>query len=318
MKLTEFPFEQKPTGIRKHYRPKLLIGLMIGLLFELGGYFLLRGDQTAYGWSMFLAVPFVMGIAIALFSETPWQSFWGIFVALIIGTGFLILVKWEGYLCCILASPILLGCGAFGAVFGNLFRTWIIRKKFPLLAKFLLLGFGILFLAGAKAVEKPYLNARLEVFKTSVLVPATPDKSWSLLKSIEHVDTHKPLLLAVGLPIPQCCTLDREAVGGKRTCYFDQGMIAQEITEWNPPQSLKVKITESTLPGRHWLKFVDASYEFLPQGEKTLVTRTTTISSRLYPRWYWRTFEQYGVQSEHEYVLADLLRRAEIGPSDEH
>jgi hypothetical protein len=75
---------------------------------------------------------------------------------------------------------------------------------------------------------------------------------------------------------------------------------------------MKVKITESTLPGRHWLKFVDASWEFIPQGDKTLAVRKKTISSRLYPRWYWRQFEEYGVQSEHEYVLSVLLRRAEL------
>ena len=309
MKLPNISIELPETQ-PKWFRSKILIGVVIGLLFEIGGYFLLRGNQTAFGWVMFIGVPAVMGFAISLFTQTKWQTFWGISLTLVIGIVFLILVKWEGWICCVLASPLLLACAAFGAVIGHNIRVWLLQKNIRIISKFLMLGFAMMFLVGAKAIEEPYLNSRMETFISSVSVPATPEKTWDLIKSIERVDTHKPLMLAIGLPVPQSCTLDKEGVGGKRICYFNQGIIAQEITEWNPPYFMKVKITESTLPGRHWLKFVDASWEFTPQGDRTLAVRTTTISSRLYPRWYWRQFEEYGVRSEHEYVLSDLLRRA--------
>jgi hypothetical protein len=309
MKLPNIP-PVLPETKTKGYRLKILIGVVVGLLFEIGGYFLLRGNQTAFGWDMFIGVPTVMGFAISLFTETKWQTFWGILSTLVIGIVFLILLGWEGWICCALASPLLLGFAVIGAIIGYNVRTWLLQKNFRIISKFLMLGFAMVFLVGAKAIEKPHLNSRQEIFISSVVVPGTPEKAWGLIKSIERVDTRKPLLLAIGLPVPQSCTLDKEGVGGKRICYFNQGIIAQEITEWSPPRFMKVKITESTLPGRHWLKFVDASYEFNPQGDKTLVVRTTTISSRLYPRWYWRQFEEYGVRSEHEYVLSDLVRRA--------
>lgn len=299
--------EAKPA---ETFKLKILLGMVAGLLFELGGYLLLRGNQAAFGWVMFIGVPMVMGFAIALFTETKWQTFWSIFVTLAIGIGFLILVEWEGWICCILASPLLLAVAIPGAVLGHVVRVWLLPKNIKIISKLLMMSLAIVFLVGAKAVERPHLISRLEAFSSSVTVPVTPEKAWDLIKSIERVDTHKPLLLAIGLPVPQSCTLDKEAVGGKRVCYFDQGIITQEITEWNPPRFMKTKITGSTLPGRHWLKFVDASYEFIPHGNETLVIRTTTISSRLYPRWYWRQFEQYGVCSEHEYVLSDLARRA--------
>ena len=311
MKLPNIPPEL-PEAKTKGFRAKILIGVVVGLVFEIGGYYLLRGNQTAFGWVMFIGVPAVMGFAISLFTQTKWQTFWGILLTLVIGIVFLILVKWEGWICCVLASPLLLACAVFGAVIGHNVRAWLLQKNIKIIGRFLMLGSMMVFLVGAKEIEKPYLNSRLEVFNSSVTVSVTPEKEWNLIKSIERVDTHKPLLLAIGLPVPQSCTLDKDGVGGKRICYFNQGIIAQEITEWNPPRFMKVKITESTLPGRHWLKFVDASYEFIPQGDKTLVFRTTTISSRLYPRWYWRQFEEYGVRSEHEYVLSDLVRRAEL------
>jgi hypothetical protein len=301
-----------PNGKTKGFRSKIFIGVAVGWLFEVGGYLFLRGNQTAFGWVMFIIVPAFMGFAISLFTETKRQAFWGIFGALVFGLAFLILEEMEGWICCVLASPLLMACAFIGASIGQIVRTWLLKMNIKIISKFLMLGIAMLFIVGAKAIEKPYLNSRLEIFNSSVSVPVTPEKAWDLIKSVERIDTHKPLLLAIGLPLPKTCTLDKEGVGGKRVCYFDQGIIAQEISEWNPPHFMKTKITASTLPGRHWLKFVDASYEFLPQDGKTLVIRTTTISSRLYPRWYWRQFEEYGVRSEHEYVLSDLVRRAEL------
>ncbi len=83
-----------------------------------------------------------------------------------------------------------------------------------------------------------------------------------------------------------------------------------EITDWQPPKSVAMKITKSTLPGRRWLSFVDANYELIPETDGTRVIRHTTIASRLYPRWYWRPFEAWGVESEHEFVLSSLAKTA--------
>lgn len=213
----------------KRFRFRILAGVLIGLLFEIGGYLLLRGDQTAFGWVMFTGVPTVMGFAIALFTTTKWQTFWSILATWALGLGFLILVRWEGWICCALATPLLLLCALLGAMIGHNVRAWILRGNIKIIGKYLTLGLGMIFLIGAKAIEEPHLKARLEVFSNTVTVSATPEKAWDLIKSIERVETHKPLLLAIGLPVPQSCTLDKEGVGGKRICYFDQGIIAQKL-----------------------------------------------------------------------------------------
>jgi len=72
-----------------------------------------------------------------------------------------------------------------------------------------------------------------------------------------------------------------------------------------------LRITGSTLPGRHWLTFVDASYELSAVGKQTRIVRHTTIGTRLYPRWYWRPLERWGVTSEHEFVFDNLRRWTE-------
>jgi hypothetical protein len=121
---------------------------------------------------------------------------------LVVGIVFLILVKWEGWICGVLALPLLLVCGVLGAVIGHNVRAWLLQKNINVVSKFLMLGFAMVFLVGAKAIEKPYLNSRMETFVSSVSVPATPEKTWDLIKSIERVDTQKPLMLAIGLPVP--------------------------------------------------------------------------------------------------------------------
>ena len=98
-------------------------------------------------------------------------------------------------------------------------------------------------------------------------------------------------------------------MGAKRTCYFENGFIEETITEWAPPYSMQLTIDRTNMPVRHWLGFEKAAYELRQEGSGTRLTRTTTITSHLYPVWYWRYFERLGVSSEHEYLLRDLSSR---------
>ncbi|HSE20720.1 MAG TPA: hypothetical protein VLB68_03655 [Pyrinomonadaceae bacterium] len=40
-----------------------------------------------------------------------------------------------------------------------------------------------------------------------------------------------------------------------------------------------------------------------------LITRTTTITSRLSPAWYWQRLEKIGVETEHQYLFEELSKR---------
>ena len=113
----------------------------------------------------------------------------------------------------------------------------------------------------------------------------------------------------VGLPIPVRCEMEGSGVGAKRTCYFDHGYIQETVIEWSPPKVMQLSIDRTNMPGRHWLSFENARYDLRREGGETLLTRTTVINSNLYPAWYWRPFERWGVRSEHEYIFGDLARR---------
>ena len=78
------------------------------------------------------------------------------------------------------------------------------------------------------------------------------------------------------------------------------------MTEWNFPKSMKFDIVASEVPGRPWLGFKDAGYEIRRENDRTVITRQTTIVSRLSPAWYWRRLEAYGVHTEHNYLFEGL------------
>jgi hypothetical protein len=99
-------------------------------------------------------------------------------------------------------------------------------------------------------------------------------------------------------------------IGAKRTCYFNVGYIEETVTGWTPPYYLGLSIDRTHMPGRYWLEFENAEYRLQAKGHGTLLTRATTISSHLHPAWYWRRFERLGVESEHDYILRDVVLRA--------
>ena len=171
------------------------------------------------------------------------------------------------------------------------------------------IGLTGLLVVGSQTIEERWSDTiRRETVKTDVVLRESPDKVWEHLKAFRGMTVEKSLLMKLGLPVPVQCRLDGsdERVGGKRICYFENGYIEEEITVWEPPRAMHVNIVKSTLPGRHWLTFLDATYEVMAQDVGSRVIRTTRIGSRLRPAWYWRIMERMGVEAEHQFIFNQL------------
>jgi hypothetical protein len=279
---------------------------------QLGGYWLVRGDRSEFGWVIFFLVPFVTGFTVAAIVRTPRRSVACAILTLVINFSVLFFTGMEGIICCLMAFPLVATGVAIGAWIGYLVRGRIIdRTQSPNRATLLVVLACPLFIAAVDQAERPFRAVQAtETFTSETLVDATPDETWDLVARMDMLDGPQPFLLRAGLPVARRCELDHNGIGGRRVCYFDDGIIAQEVTVWRKPDRMDLKITKNTLPGRHWLTFLDASYEFHAEGTATRVVRHTTIGTHLYPRWYWRPLERWGVISEHEYVFTNL-RRAE-------
>jgi hypothetical protein len=288
----------------------LTAGVVTACAFGVGGYFLVKDDLGAMGSVLFLSLPFVTGFATALIARR-----WNILVAsLILGflitTVILLATGQEGWVCVLMSAPLIVVGLAVGAALGVLAKYLIEKSRQRRLLNLMLLLVLPPFLMGADQLEKPSRRqARAETFTSVLVVDSPPQKVWDAIKTMEHVSANKGFLMRIGLPVPVSCSVDKEELGGTRTCYFAQGYIQERITEWDPPRSMKLEVTSWDIPGRPWLGFQDASYHFQEESGQTVMTRTSTIVSRLRPGFYWRPLEQIGVTTEHEYLFEAVRRR---------
>lgn len=298
-------------------RGKTSIGLVVGtttaVVFGLGGFFLVNDRTGAMGSVLFMALPIATGFATALVVRGKKLALTCLLIGLLISTVVLLITRMEGWVCVLMSMPLLAVALAFGAVLGVLFRRVAIDKmQKQQLGIFLTLAVLPFFLMGANSAEEQARRIlRPETIANTFVTDASREVVWNQLKTFDRIKGSKGLLMTIGLPVPVSCTMSGEGVGATRTCYFEQGHIAERVTEWKPPSSMKLEITEFDVPGRPWLSFKDASYELTNENGHTVVTRRTTILSRLSPAWYWRPLEKIGVETEHEYLFEEVKRKIE-------
>lgn len=298
-------FEQSPSF-------GALVGISVGTSMAIVGYVLAVSEHESYGVVIFCLLPFLTGFSIAAFVQPKHILAASLMTVAFLSAAILILTGLEGYICVFMAAPIMAAVMALGAFIGYVIFTRIRKRRLNESQTLLLIFMMPILMAAAEHVERPLRNQqRRETFTTSPEIAASPEQVWSSLTHFSKLTGPKPFLLAIGLPVPTECTLQHQDVGAERVCRFDQGEIVQQVTELTPNVSLKVAVTNCTLPGRRWLQFIDAGYELTPTANGTKVTRYSTIGSRLYPRWYWRPFEAWAVTSEHHYVLGNVKRTAE-------
>jgi hypothetical protein len=286
-----------------------LSGSAIGLI---AFFFLTSHQHPAMGAVLFLLVPVVAGFSVVLVARRPNSTVAAALLSVLSSLVFLIALGKEGVLCAVMAFPLIAAGLAIGTVFGLFARhLFVSRSDHRTTTTGILLLIGPTLILGGEKIETPSLqHPRIEVIQTSVQVNDSPEKVWDRILSIDSVEASKPLLMYIGLPIPQRCSLRGHGVGSKRTCYFNSGYIEETVTAWNPPYHLGLTIDRAHMAGRNWLGFESAEYNLQANGDTTLLTRTTVISSRLHPASYWRRFERLGVESEHRYILDDLRRRS--------
>ena len=275
----------------------VLVGVAVMVVFGVGGFMLMRDKTGSMGTVLFVMLPVVTGFATALLVRGKKLALASLLLGAIFCTAILLLSRMEGFVCVLMSSPLIAVGLTIGALIGVVVRNFVIEhssKKH--LMTLLMLAVLPLFLMGANsAEEKSRRTPRVETFSNTLVVESPRELAWDQLKTFDQIKGSKGLLMTIGLPVPVSCTMSGEGVGATRTCYFESGHIQERVTEWNPPSSMKLEITEFDVPGRPWLSFKDAGYELSEEGGSTRITRTTTIVSRLSPAWYWRRMEKIGV-----------------------
>jgi hypothetical protein len=291
----------------------VLVGGLTGVAVGLAGFFVAEIPAThAMGGVIFILVPFAAGFAITLVSRDMQTVSAAGILAAIASLALLIAMHMETPVCALLAFPLLFVGITLGVALGFIFhslRAKLTGKAGPTFTSLVLLSMPLLILTGHRIELSTLTHPRQEVVTSTIRLSADPTHVWNDLRSFDSLQGKKPLLMYIGLPIPISCDMQGTGLGAKRTCYFDHGSIEETVIDWQPPHVMRLAIDRANMPGRHWLGFEYAEYTLQQDGDGTILTRNTTIISNLYPAWYWRPFERWGVSSEHNYIFSDLARR---------
>ncbi|HEY8387698.1 MAG TPA: polyketide cyclase, partial [Parasegetibacter sp.] len=224
----------------------------------------------------------------------------------------------SGLLCIVMSLSLIIALIFLGYVITHLIKRYKQIKGTNSLPLLLLPIFPFL----VAAPTERFLNNEPEIInevKTEQIFPYTPEEVYDAIKSVDTLDAEKPYLMFLDLPIPTKCILEKEEVGGIRTCYFSAGRassydfgagtIVERITELERGKVLKMDVIDYQLVGRNWLGFKEAIYYFDKVGEDSCKrTRITTYTSVLNPRFYWQPLEELGIQQVHEYVFNNLAK----------
>lgn len=289
--------------IIKH-RSFILTIVLTLVYFGLGMAFLHLG-LADYGWVIFVLLPYSLGIAIGKMEKMRW-AYLGFFIALIVFMVLVVIGHLEGIICAFMTVPIIIPLIWLGSVTNIILTNYGIFKKRNTLNVMLLPLLFVLFWA---PVEKYFHGGEQEIIevKTERVYPYTAEQVYDAIKSVDTLIAEKPFLMKIDLPVPNKCVLEKEEVGGLRTCYFSGGTITERITELEKAKVLRMDVIDYKLTGRTWLGFKEAIYYFDKVGaDSCRMTRITTYTSVLRPRIYWQPLEEMGIHQEHDYVFDNL------------
>jgi hypothetical protein len=289
-------------------KKELILSIVITLSFLSLGFLLLHYELIGYGLSFFVFLPFTIGYILGQ-STIKKFSLYGLIFSLAVFFVLLLIGGLEGMVCILMAMPIVIIALLIGyAIKQVIDRDRTNRKsgniiKGSILPLFFFLGFGFF--------ERMLTKNDKEVnsITTDMTVPYLTTELYETIKSVDTLIADKPFLMKLDLPIPNKCVLEKEEVGGLRTCYFSGGTITERITQLEKAKVLRMDVIDYKLTGRKWLGFKEAIYYFAKAGKDSCkITRVTTYTSVLTPRFYWQPLEKIGISQEHDYVFDNLKR----------
>jgi len=282
----------------------------------------------AYGWGLFVALPFCLGMfSVLLYSYHAPRDWWTCFNVALLPVGLLgavlLLVAMEGAICILMAAPFALGLSALGGMLGYTIQAhyWRPRQTPAMLSIVLLLvpaSFGI---EHAVALKPPVYRVQ-----TAIEVNAPPEKVWNQVVAFAEIPPPKELLFRAGIAYPIRAEISGRGVGAVRHCVFSTGPFVEPIQVWDEPRLLQFGVTANPAPLNELSPygniqpphlhgyFVSEKGQFLLTalpGGRTRLEGTTWYHDTIWPSAYWRLWSDYIIHRIHVRVLEHIRMEAE-------
>ena len=263
-------------------------------------YKLLMHERLGHSAAMFLGIPAVLAILLALAPKAKTATggiLKGITLALLVVAPLL----GEGYLCILFASPLFYIVGIVVGLAMDRQR----RKQDATLSCVVLLLLPMCF----EGVIPQLTFNRAQSVEARRVVAAPANEIQHALADGPNVRTPLPLALRIGFPRPLGTWGEGLAVGDTRTIHFAGA-------EGDPPGDLVMRVTESH-PGyarfetvsdqsklTQWVQWTSSEVEWkaLDEGHTT-VTWRIDFMRQLDPAWYFTPWERAAVKEAAAYLI---------------
>ncbi|MEJ0057441.1 MAG: hypothetical protein WDN75_18375 [Bacteroidota bacterium] len=201
------------------------LAIILTLLFLGTGIVFLLLGLAAYSWVLFILLPIVLGISIGALPNKKY-SIYGAVITTVLVLVVMYIPGLSGLICIVMTLPIIIPLIFLGYVIVHLAKRY---KEIKSTERLSVLIFPLLLFVVAAPTEN-YLNDKKEAViavTTEQIFNYTPEQVYDAIKSVDTLDAEKPFLMYLDLPVPTKCVLEKEEIGGLRTCYFDAGEFKQ-------------------------------------------------------------------------------------------
>ena len=304
--------------------------LSIGLTTLLGLLFAALGTEVvrSYGWGLFVALPFCLGLfSVLLHSYHSPRSFSECTLVSLVPIGVLgvvlLLVAMEGIICIVMAAPIACILAALGGWLGYVIQAahWSRGQIKAMLSAVVLITpsfFGV----------EHFLKPQPGVFevKSSIEVNARPEKVWQQVVSFAEIPPPQETIFRAGIAYPIRAEISGRGAGAVRHCVFSTGPFVEPITVWDEPRLLRFSVTANPAPMNELTPYAhiepahlhgyfeshQGQFLLTPlPGGRTLLEGTTWYSHTMWPEQYWHLWSDYIIHNIHLRVLGHIKQVTE-------
>lgn len=284
----------------------------------------------SYGFGVFVAAPFALGLMAAMIHGLPQrrskkecQSV--ALTALALAGAAALALAFEGLICIVMAAPIALVLVVLGGMVGYVVqsRPWA-SETAPTLMMGLLVVMPSLMTAESFGGKKPAVR---EV-RTEVLVNAPAERVWGHVVAFPPLAEPSDFLFRSGVAYPLRAEIHGRGVGAVRHCVFSTGAFVEPIEVWDEPRLLEFRVTDQPPPMKELSPFdihpphldnflVSRRGQFrlerLADG-RTRLEGTTWYTNRMWPAAYWGVWSDAIIHRIHGRVLEHVRELAEADP----
>ncbi len=281
-----------------------------------------------YGWGLFVAHPFCLGLfSVLLYSYHGPRGFGSCMsvsaLSVVLLSLGLVAVAVEGLICLVMAAPIGAGVAMMGGTLGYSIqmRHWNRQQTPAMLGVVLLFAPAIFGMERAARIEPPMLEVN-----TAIEVNAPPEAVWQQVVAFSEIAPPREFLFRAGIAYPIRAELAGRGVGAVRRCVFSTGAFVEPIEVWDEPRLLKFDVTANPPPMEEWTPYAhiepphlhgflvsrEGQFQLTPlPGGRTRLEGTTWYRHTMWPAAYWQVWSDYIIHRIHMRVLRHIAARAE-------